>query len=145
MGQRGRKSASELTVVSNIGVTGRPIPPANLAKVQKEEWNRVVNRLPPDWFPAETHSILSAYCQHYSAHQWVGTMVEKMQARPLPVDDPEDATDYFDLDAYDKLLKMQERESRAMIAGARSLRFTLQASYDKEKKKGKAGNEPWLT
>jgi len=131
-----------MSVVSNIGVTERPKPPADLNKEQKDEWRRVVERLPADWFPGETHSMLAGYCRHHSNALRVGVLIEEMLGRPLS-GEGNDPDFCFDLDAYDKLLKMQERESRAQVASARSLRFTLQASYDKSKKKGSKTKAPW--
>ena len=135
MGARGRKPAAELSVVAKIEPSERPSPPSDLTKEQSAEWMRVVNRLPADWFPEETHAMLAQYCRHFSASRQLALMVAEMQSRPVGTES-DDLGEYFSLDEYDKLLKMQERESRAMTALARSLRFTLQASYDKEKSKG---------
>ena len=135
MGARGPKTP-ELSIIIKGNAPERPAPPEGLSQEQSKEWMRVVNRLPPDWFPGETHSMLSQYCRHYSASKMLAVLVAEMQDRPVAIGDSEsEEGSVFSLDEYDKLLKMQERESRAMTALARSLRFTLQASYDKEKGK----------
>ena len=136
MGARGSKSASELQVVTNIGTGKRPEPLEELTENQRKEWNRVVDRLPVDWFTDETHSMLAQYCKHHSAANVVGGLIEEMLELG-------GEGEHFDLDAFDQLLKMQERESRAMTALARSLRFTLQATYDPERRKGGSGKKPW--
>src|SRR3954467_15967709 len=61
--QRGRKSAAAMSVI-RAETAFRPKPPDGLTVGQVSEWRRVVNRLPADWFPAETHACLAAYCRH---------------------------------------------------------------------------------
>jgi len=147
MGARGPKPRHELiTEASAISTMERPRPPAELNDQQVAEWESVVNRLPADWFPAETHTMLAQYCKHKSAAIMVSSLIAEMEMRDHAATEGEEKPDseaYFDLDAYDKLLKMQERESRAITALARSLRFTLQATYDKSMKKGPSGSKPW--
>ena len=147
MGARGPKPRHELiTEASNVSTMERPRPPSELNSQQVAEWEAVVNRLPADWFPAETHTMLAQYCKHKSAAIMVSSLIAEMEVRDHAATEGEENPDgeaYFDLDAYDKLLKMQERESRAITALARSLRFTLQATYDKSMKKGPSGPEPW--
>jgi hypothetical protein len=43
---------------------------------------------------------------------------------------------------YDRLLKMQERESRSMAALARGMRMTQQSTYTQRKSKGTAIKKP---
>lgn len=52
-------------------------------------------------------------------------------------------TDPFDIEEYDRLLKMQEREGRAMSSLATRMRITQQTTYDKSKKKPVTGKKPW--
>jgi hypothetical protein len=50
----------------------------------------------------------------------------------------------IDVLAYDKLLHMQERESRIMVSLATKMRITQQATYDREKTKPKqVAKKPW--
>jgi hypothetical protein len=44
----------------------RPEPPEDLTEEQAAEWSAVVDRLPADWFPRETHGLLARYCRHGS-------------------------------------------------------------------------------
>lgn len=48
-----------------------------------------------------------------------------------------------DIDEYDKLLKLQERETRAMTACARSMRLTQQTTYTQRKSKPGPVENPW--
>lgn len=154
MGDRGRKPAAELATVTALPILKRPHPPRGLDKEQKAEWRRVVKSLPVDWFPLETHGMLTQYCKHFTAAKKIAVMISDLLGlldppEGIPLEIEEDAEEelqpkVFSLKEYDLLLKMQERESRAMTAIARSLRFTLQASYDKERKKANTGvGNPW--
>ena len=51
----------------------------------------------------------------------------------------------FDLDivSLDRLLKMQERESRAIATLATKMRLSQQSTYDKSKRKPLMGKKPW--
>jgi len=131
MGDRGRDSVSELAVVP-LSKTDRPKPPAELTPEQAEEWKNIVNRLPAEWFPKETHGLLIQYCRHMDASNKVASLITSMESNAD-----------FDIDEYDKLLKMQEREGRALSSLATRMRITQQATYDPKKKKGSSGHKPW--
>lgn len=130
---RGRKSVASLTVVSsNISALKRPEPPSDLTDEQSGEWVAVVNRLPADWFPRETHPVLVSYVRHIVAGRHVAQLISKL----------EKSTE-VDIDEYDKLLKLQERETRAITACARSMRLTQQTTYLPTKKKPGPVVNPW--
>lgn len=136
MSKPGRKSAAALSVVSNspIEAIERPAPPAELTIEQKREWVDVVNRLPADWFPRETWGLLAQYCRHVIAARHVAQLLERVEGQ-----------DEVDLEQYDRLLKMQEREGRALSSLATRMRLSQQASYDKTRGKGKQSisKKPW--
>lgn len=134
MEQRGRKSAASLTVISGDGVVsvGRP-EPMGLTPEQGEVWRKVVNRLPADWFPAETLPLLAQYCRHVVEASRLASMVDQLTSKGQ-----------FDLGDYDLLLRMQEREGRAASSLATRMRLTQQATYSARKSTGKAkGRKPW--
>ena len=95
------------------------------------EWDAVVSRMPADWFGRETHGMLAQYCRHVVAARRVAQMIEK--------------ADGYDVGEYDQLLKMQEREGRALSSLATRMRLTQQAVHDRERGKGKApvAGKPW--
>lgn len=135
MGSRGRISNSSLTVVSTRGISSveRPPPPPELTDEQAAEWLAVVNRLPADWFPRETHGMLAQYCRHVVAARRVAQLIATQEA-----------SDDFDVEAYDRLLKMQEREGRALSSLATRMRVSQQSTYVPHKKKpGTASRKPW--
>ncbi len=135
MGTRGRTSAAELSVISGGGVETirRPVPPDDLSDEQAEEWRAVVNRLPADWFPRETHGMLAQYCRHVVAARRCAQLVAEIEG-----------ASEFDLGAYDKALKMQEREGRAISSLATRMRISQQATVRAEKaRKGSQVKKPW--
>lgn len=134
MAKRGRQSAAELAVVQNVTeIVPRPVAPDDLTDEQAAEWDAIVARLPADWFPRETHGLLKQYCRHAVEARRIAQLVDQLCAG-------ED----FDVMAYDKLLQMQEREGRAMSSLATRMRLTQQATFDKERKKGKpVARKPW--
>lgn len=131
---RGRKSAASLSVISGAGIepVRRPEPLPELTDEQAHEWRVIVNSLPADWFRAETLPMLAQYCRHVVAARRVAQLIE-MQA----------GADELDLDAMDKLAKMQDRESRALTTLGTKMRITQQATYDKSKKKPLQSKKPW--
>jgi hypothetical protein len=131
---RGRKSAASLAVISSSGIEAidRPRPPEELSDEQKFEWVAVVNRMPSDWFPRETQGMLAQYCRHVVAARRVAQLVASAEA------DPELA-----LKDYDRLLKMQEREGRAITSLATKMRLSQQSTYDKSKKKPQGSRKLW--
>jgi hypothetical protein len=134
MGTRGRQSVAAMSVAS-VQQVARPDAPYELTDEESEEWWAVVNRMPADWFPRETHSMLAQYCRHVVRARRVAQLVAKCEASAS-----------FDLKEYDTLLKMAERESRCIASLATRMRITQQASYDKSKKKGSAlSGKPWET
>jgi hypothetical protein len=158
MGVRGRRSAAALTVISGDGISvmPRPKPPAELTSEQAAEWNLVVNRMRADWFTDETLPLLAQYCRHVVAARRVSALIQGLEAdlaagRYGPPDHGEGDEDDggeglgFRIKDYDRLLKMQERESRAIATLSTKMRLAQQSTYDKKARK--AGNahvrKPW--
>lgn len=135
MEKRGRKSAASLSVVSvtdAIEVIRRPVPPSELTDEQAFEWKAVTSRLPADWFPRETHGLLAQYCRHVVSARRIAELIAG-----------DEQAENFDIENYDRLLKMQEREGRALSSLATRMRISQQTSYDKSKKKPDIGPNPW--
>jgi hypothetical protein len=135
MKQRGRKSAASLTVISSTGIEAirRPDPPEELTEEQAAEWQAVVNRLPADWFPRETHPLRAQYCRHVVCARRVAQLIEHAEA-----------DDELDIEDYARLLRMQEMEGRAMSSLATRMRITQQATVRAEvARKPLALPKPW--
>ena len=140
MGTRGRISAASLEVAAAkpLETVQRPDAPYDLTDEQSEEWWAVVNRLPADWFPRETHGLLAQYCRHVVAARRVAQLVRAAESE---VDEGGQAV--LDLNRYDQLLKMQEREGRALSSLATRLRITQQATISEKTKKPSQAKRPW--
>ena len=137
MGIRGRPSSADLAVISVSGLETirRPRPPTTLTDEQGDEWRAIVNRMPADWFPRETHSILEQLCRHIVAARKVAQMIEGMEKQ-------EGGT--FELESYDLLLRMQQRESAAVASLMTKLRLSHQATMRHEKtRKPTLATPPW--
>lgn len=135
MGDRGRTSGSELETIKHSALTTieRPMPIPELTPEQADIWLDITGNLPADWFPLETHQMLAQYCRHVISARRVASLIQQYEAgeKDMPVED------------YDRLLKMQEREGRALSSLATRMRITQQATYDPKRKKSNPEKKPW--
>jgi hypothetical protein len=132
MAKRGRVSAAELAISGPVEVMERPDAPYDLTDEQSDEWWAIVNRLPADWFPRETHATLADYCRHVVKSRRIAQLVAAEERKKT-----------VDVDVLDKLYKMAERESRAASSLATRMRITQQTTYDKSRKKPVEASNPW--
>ena len=134
MGARGKKAASELAVVkhSDLITTERPAPPSDLTDEQSFEWLSVVNRMVATWFPRETHALLTQYCRHVVAARRVAQLIGDIEQQKD-----------FSVQNYDTLLRMQEREGRAIASLSTKMRLSQQTTIFKETKKPTGTRKPW--
>lgn len=121
MKKPGRKSAASLELAPVQALQRRPEPPLCLNDRAEDEWRRVVNRMPSDWFTDETLSLLQAYCEHVAEGEAIQLMIEKV--RPLAMRDDESYKRYRDL------LRDKELQTRAALSCATKMRMTQQSSY----------------
>lgn len=135
MGARGRKSKNELQAAKAVSVETieRPAPPDDLSDEQKAEWRTIVEALPGDWFGPETHALLAQYCRHAVAARRIAQIIAEYEKTKKG----------FDVEEYDRLLKMQEREGRALSSLGTRMRITQQTRYDKSRKRGSRARPPW--
>jgi len=134
MGARGRKSAAALAVVPGLVTTlERPMPPAELTDEQVCEWKDLTSAEPADKFPRPKWGALVQFCRSRVAARRVAQLIEA----------EEESGEGLDLDRYDKLLKMQERESR--ILASLGVRLELLSSTGNGKGTSGDVNRPWDT
>jgi hypothetical protein len=146
---RGRTSAASLALPPpGIEAVARPDAPYDLTDEQAAEWWALVNRMPADWFPRETHGLLAQYCRHVVAARRIAEMIGSLETELRK--EIEGGADRLTVTlgaakALDRLLKMQEREGRALSSLATRMRLTQQTTYDKSKKKPTDGatGKPW--
>jgi hypothetical protein len=135
MGERGRKSAAALSVVS-AAQTFRPKPPDHLTPMQAEEWRGIVNQMPGTWFSRESHGLLTAYVRHFSNAQLIADQLAAFEGARLNDDDG--------LERFDKLSRLLEREQRAMSSLATRMRLTQGSRLKAQKAATEAARRrPW--
>ena len=135
MGARGPKSTALLAVIRPGGISAlkRPDPPRELTSEQANVWREVLDDLPSDWFRPSNLALLETYCRHVVASRRIAQLIEA-----------EEQSDGFTLERYDFLLRMQEREGRALSSLATCMRLTQQAMFDEKKRKPQtSGKKPW--
>jgi hypothetical protein len=134
MGTRGRVSLAAVEAPQSGLVQSLPRaePPEELTREQADEWWGIVNRLPAEWFPRETLALLVQYCRHVVTARRVAQMVADAEA-----------SDELDIVVYDRLLKMQQRESLAVTALGTKLRITNQSLLSKKTGKPSMVRKPW--
>jgi hypothetical protein len=137
--KRGRKSAASLTVVP-IDVSNRierPEPLPELTDAQAEVWRSVVDSLPADWFGRETHALLAQFTRHVVCARRVAQLIEQWEKGS--------GQEITILD-YERLLRMQEVEGRALSSLATRMRLTQQATVKHEQaRKPSLVEKPWDT
>lgn len=139
MQQRGRKSAASLSVIAG-SIDGRPQPPADLNEKQREIWERTVANEAADTFKtAALQQLLKEYCRHVVTSAKLAAMIEAMERLEVMSAD--------DLSDYDGLLRMRDRETKAIASKATKLRLTNQSRYTPQAagtaNKAKQDLKPW--
>jgi hypothetical protein len=137
---RGRKSAAALSVVAGT-IDGRPQAPSDLTEFQRDVWQRTVASEAATFFKtAALQAILKQYCRHVETADVLTRQIDKFQ--------PEWLSDSEGLATYGELLKLRERETRAVATLATKLRLTNQARYVPQAaataaKSASAPKKPW--
>ena len=120
----GPKSAAELGVKISALEVKRPNPPEELSPAEKETWLAVTATKPPDWWRFDTFPLLTAYCCHTENAR----LIDRLLIAVRKDEYMKDALDFIDyLNCLDKLLRARDRESRALVNLARSMRISQQA------------------
>ena len=93
-----------------------------MTKEQAEIWERTVANEAADVFRTTAlQQLLKEYCRHVASAKRLAGLIQNIEAqRELEGDD---------IGAYDKLLKMRDRETKAIADKATKLRLTNQSRY----------------
>ena len=120
MKQRGRISGAALSVVAGTAIDGRPPAPSDLTEFQQEVWDRTVGNEAADVFrTAALQQLLKEYCRH----------VETADRLSKQVDRATDEGSNMSAQELDILLRMRDRETKALADKATKLRLTNQSRY----------------
>lgn len=102
-------------------------------------WTATVNTKPADWFQADTLPLLLSYCKHVSHSYVIDAEIAAFE--------PEWLRDKDGLQRYKVLTDMRDRESRALVTLARTMRLSQQSQIRPETAATKAGKavskRPW--
>jgi hypothetical protein len=138
MQQRGRKSIASLSVVADIA--GRPQPPAELTEFEAALWQKVTATKPSDWFTADCHQLLIAYCRHASQAAVIDQQIAAFE--PVWLAEREG------LERYGKLIDIRAKCSGMLNSLSRAMRLTQQSRYGAVKaethsNRAKTARKPW--
>ena len=136
MGMRGRNSSGEIALIgpAELELVPRQKPPRELTDEEVRVWRAVVSSEPADWFSPSTSPLLAQYCRHVVHTKRIAEMIERATGDPnLAVTD------------YERLLKMQQRESQTAAMLATRMRLTQQSTTNHRgnKKPSGAQRKPW--
>lgn len=132
--KRGRVSAAALEIapMGAIERVERVRPPSEMVDEEVEVWASVVNSEAADWFTSSTTPLLAQYCRHVVQAKRVAALIERATSdAELAVQD------------YDRLLHMQDRESRAIAMLATKMRISQQSITNHRGNKQKTTRKPW--
>ena len=135
--KRGRKSAASLMTIGGaadaILIVERQKPSHDLNDEEVEVWHAVVSTVPADWFDKGTAPLLTQYCRHVVQARRLGELIEKATSdAELKIED------------YDRLLKMQQRESAVIASLATKMRISQQSTTNhRGNKQTQARRKPW--
>lgn len=124
MAARGRKSSASLEIAQVQTLGRRPEPPLCLNDRAADEWRRIVNRMPSDWFTDETLSILQAHCDHVAEGEAIQLMIEKVRKHAMRDDES--------YKRYRDLLRDKGIQTRAALSCATKMRLTQQSSWTEQ-------------
>jgi hypothetical protein len=137
-----RKSAAALAVAPVIDATrtDRLRAPVHISNAERAVWLEMVNDQPAEAFTPSHAPLLELYCRHVVQARVIADQIANF--------DPAWLNDDEGLKRYDRLLTMNERESRAASSLATRLRITRQAvehpaTVGKTLAKQNKGRKPW--
>jgi hypothetical protein len=119
----GPKSAADLSLTA-FAAEPRLRAPQGLSEDEVDLFLAIVGKLPASFFDVQDSEQLAAYCRHVSA--------AKGLSRTISAFNPKWMAKPGGAERLDLLLRMREREPRAALAYARSLRLTRSAQVRPE-------------
>lgn len=130
-----RLSAAAQSVAAIEPGQRRPEPPRNLSDEAKFQWRAVVSSMPPDWFPRETHGMLTQYCR----------LVVRCQAVAEALDQARASGEDMAVRDYQNLMRVEMQLSNTIAQLATKMRISQQSSstYDKKRKRHGKKSVPW--
>lgn len=134
MGARGPKAASEIALVEdgNVIPLPRPEPLEELTHEQAEEWRKITDSLPADWFTKDTQPVLAQLCRHIVRAREFAGLIEACKT-----------SDEFNLKDFRDLSRAEREQSEIIRSLSTKLRITQQARLDKRTNPPADLEKPW--
>ena len=135
MGRRGRTSAAALQIARPaVEICERQRAPHDLTDEETEVWAAIVGAEPADWFSPSNTPVLAQLCRHVVHARRIAELLERATSDAgLSIVD------------YDRLLHMQERESRMIATLATKMRLCQQSTTNHRgnKRPNVTTRKPW--
>ena len=119
----------------------RPPPPEGMTEAQTKLWRDVVETEPASLFDsAARRHLLRLYCEHATFRADLQGLIDKTPVEAVA--DPEKAS------AFEAMLRLRDRETKALVSLATRLRLTNQARFTAqaaatEARNMASGTKPW--
>jgi hypothetical protein len=117
--KRGRPSSGDLAVLIGRPMPPAPPPPPELTDAQATVWRDAVGGLPSDYIERGAYPLLIEYTRRVCRLRLLEIQIRQFEQDWIRVEGG--------LERFDQLLSMADRECRATIALARSLRLSPQS------------------
>jgi len=111
----------------STAVINRPDAPYDLSDAAADQWRMIVASMPADHFAPSHYTMLTQLCRHKVESNRVNQLIEACCAKRKGKT--------FDVNEYNVLLKMQNRETASINQLMRSMRLTHQSLYRGESAK----------
>jgi hypothetical protein len=133
-----RVSQAALTVVGRNGLetVRRPEPPGELTDEEAQIWKNIVNGMAADWFPAETHDLLTQYCRLIIKARRIAELTHAYERKKKST---------FSTVQYCHLIREEANISKSIGTLARLMRLNQASTYkhDYVKKRPFTLKKPW--
>jgi hypothetical protein len=134
-----RISGASLAIIGPSGVetVRRPNAPNDLDDEEQRVWRDTVNSMAADWFPGETHGLLTQYCRLVISARRISELKKSLE-KPRK-------GQKFDLLTYRRLAKDEAQISQTMAVLARNMRLSQASTSRHEyvKKRPMTLKKPW--
>jgi hypothetical protein len=130
---RKSQEARELAVLQNPVEIPRPDAPYDLTDEEVQEWVAIVNRMDAAHFPRETWPLLTSYCRIIVQDRRNEAMIrETLERKPD-----------FNFHLYERLIKIQQANAKALASLATKMRLSQQATNDRDRRQPLMISPPW--
>ena len=121
-----KKKKNPKKSIPGAGLNGRPLPPETLETEEAMLWVSIVNTRPPDYFKADTQSLLESYVRYVVQERSLSKFVlEQIRSK----EDADKESYPNDSEYLRRLISMQTQTTSKIVSLSRSMRLTQQSRY----------------